>query len=56
MSDAVLQDSTELRRLVGPDDNRLRSRLTEISGSWQRFQQGNCGKTHAVNVWNTVRL
>jgi len=39
----MTQDATELRRLVGSHDHQLRTRLTEISKSPKRSEQG---KTH----------
>ena len=41
----LMQDAAELRRLVRSNDNQLRTFLTKISDSAQRFRQGKRTKT-----------
>jgi len=44
----LMQDAAELRRLVRSNDNQLRTFLTKISDSAQRFRQGKRKETLAI--------
>jgi len=47
------QNATELRRVVGSDDNQLRTHLAEIPKPPQRFRQGNMHATETFRkFWN----
>jgi len=53
----LMQDATELHRLVASNDNRLRILLAEISDFAQRFRQGKSPKhMHAVTYGMWLRL